>query len=117
MKKTMKDNDGIYTRKDRKGFFMHWIDAQGRRKCRKVKVQTLQQARKVRAAEQTRVEREKALGFAPPGEDTFSDVKKRFLSYQKARLTPDSYTRETGIVNNHLSKFFGGQLKSIGRCQ
>jgi integrase len=110
-----KDNDGIYKRKDRDGFWTSWTNAQGRRKWRKLKVQTLQQARKVRAAELSRVEREKALGFAPPGEDTFSDVKKRFLSYQKARLTADSYTRETGIVNNHLNKFFGGQLKSIRR--
>jgi integrase len=110
-----KDNDGVYRRKDRDGFWMHWTDAQGRRKSRKLKVQTLQQARKVRAAELSRVEREKALGFAPPGEDTFSDVAKRFLTYQKARLTADSYTRETGIVNTHLSKFFAGQLKSVRR--
>ena len=82
-----KDNDGIYKRKDRTGFWTHRTDAQGRRRWRKLKVETLQQARKVRPAELARVEREKALGFAPAGEDTFSDVAKRFLTHQRARLT------------------------------
>jgi hypothetical protein len=76
-----RDNDGIYTRKDRKGFWTHWTDAQGRRKWRKLKVQTLQQARKARAAEMLNAERAKVLGFAPPGEETFGEVAKRFLAH------------------------------------
>ena len=68
------NSDGIYTRKDRNGYWMHWAGAQGRRRWRKLKVRTLQQARTARAAELVRVEQAKVLRFAPPGEDTFPDV-------------------------------------------
>jgi integrase len=75
----------------------------------------LQQARKARAAELVRVEQAKCLGFAPPGKEIFSEVGERFLAHQKARLTDRAYEREKGIVNEHLSKFFTGQLASIRR--
>lgn len=108
-------SDGVYTRKDRPGYWITWIDAQGRRRRRQTDARTLQQARSARAAELVRVEQAKVLGFAPPGEDTFADVSKRFLAHQKARLTPNAYERERGIVNEHLDKFFTGVLASIRR--
>jgi integrase len=111
----MSNADGIYTRKDRSGYWMHWSDAQGRRRWRKLNVRTLQQARKARAAELVRVEQSRVLGFAPPGAETFADVAARFLSHQKARLTPKAYQREAGIVNEHLSKFFIGPIASVRR--
>ena len=110
-----KDSDGIYTRKDRDGYWMHWADAQGRRKWRKLNVRTLKQARMARSAELVRVEQAKCVGFAPPGEETFSEVGTRFLAHQKVRLTDESYEREKGIVNEHLSTFFAGPLASIRR--
>ncbi len=88
--------DGIYTPKDRRGYWISWIDAQGRRRRRKTSAKTLSQARSARAAELVRVEHAKALGFAPPGEETMSDVAPRFLSHQKVRLTTKAYTREQG---------------------
>ena len=113
---TMANNaDGIYTRKDRSGYWMHWRDAQGRRRWRKLNVRTLQQARTARAAELVRVEKSKVLGFAPPGEEAFDDIAKRFLAHQRARLTPKAYNRESGIVNAHLNKFFTGSLANIRR--
>ena len=109
------NSDGIYTRKDRNGYWMHWTDAQGRRRWRKLKVKTLQQARTARAAQLVRVEQARTLGFAPRGEDTFPDVAKRFLAHQKARLTARAYERESGIVNEHLCGFFIGTVASIRR--
>lgn len=111
----MSNSDGIYTRKDRHGYWMHWTDAQGRRKWRKLNVATLQQARKVRAAELVRVEQSRVLGFAPPGQGAFAEVAVRFLAHQKARLTPKAYERERGIVNEHLVKFFTGPIAGIRR--
>jgi integrase len=109
------NSDGVYTRKDRNGYWMHWTDAQGRRRWRKLNVKTLQQARTARAAQLVRVEQARTLGFAPPGEDTFPDVAKRFLAHQKARLTAKAYERERGIVSEHLCGFFTGPLASIRR--
>lgn len=94
---------------------MHWTDAQGRRRWRKLNVNSLQQARKARAAELVRVEQNKILGFTAPGEETFGEIAKRFLAHQKARLTPKAYERESGIVNEHLSKFFLGPMAAIRR--
>ena len=91
-----------------------WTDAQGRRRRRKTNAKTLFQARSARSAELLRVEQSKALGFAPPGHENMSDVAARFLSYQKARLTPKAYARERGIVNKHLSLFVG-PIASIRR--
>jgi integrase len=94
---------------------MHWMDAQGRRRWRKLNVNTLQQARKARGAELVRVEHSKLLGFAAPGQESFIETATRFLAHQKARLTAKAYERERGIVNEHLSKFFTGALFSIRR--
>jgi integrase len=110
-----RDRDGVYTRKDRKGFWTHWTNAQGRRVFRKIKgAQTLTQARQARAAELLRVERSRVLGFAPPGEETFAEVADRYLRHQRPpRLSHESYARTTGIVNDHLRPFFAGQIAAI----
>ena len=107
--------DGIYTRKDRNGYWITWNDAQGTRKRRMTNARTLQQARAARAAELVRVEQQKAIGFAPPGPDTFADVATRFLAHQKSRLTAKAYERESGIVNDHLVPAFPGPIASIRR--
>src|SRR5271170_8253986 len=48
--------DGIYTPKNRHGYWISWTDAQGRRRRRKTSAKTLSQARAARAAELVRVE-------------------------------------------------------------
>ena len=110
----MAQEDGVYQRRDRTGYWIQWVGADGRRRIRKVEG-TLRQARKRRHAELTRVERAKVLGFAPPGEESFAEVAKRYLQYQKARLTAKAYEREEGIVEKHLKPFFPGRLASIRR--
>jgi len=114
-RKTIQTRDGIYTRKDRAGFWISWTDAQGRRRFRKTDATNITQAKQIRSAELMRVEHAKALGFAPPGEDTFADVAKRFLQHQKVRLTPKAYERERGIINGHLIPFFNRPIAGIRR--
>jgi len=109
------NNDGVFKRKDRPGFWISWFDAQGRRRFRKTNAATLAQARAARSAEQVRVEQAKTVGFMPPGEDSFSEVAVRFVQHQKARLTPKSYLREKLIVEQHLKPFFPGKLATIRR--
>jgi integrase len=107
--------DGVYTRGDRRGYWITWVNAQGRRRRRKTHARTLEQARKARAAELVRVEQAKCLGFTPPSEDSFVVIAKRFLAHQKARLTPKSYEREQGIVDEHLNPFFPCPVASVRR--
>jgi integrase len=101
-----KNRDGVYTRKDRPGFWGSWIDASGKRRQRKFVANTLQQARTLLNAEKARVEKTVTLGYAPPSAESFEAVSKRFLKHQEARLTPRAYTRESGIMETHLKPFF-----------
>jgi integrase len=109
------NSDGVFTRKDRPGYWISWTDAQGQRRYRKSHAKTLAQARAMRSAEMLKVEQAKTLGFCPPGEESFTDVAKRFLAYQQARLTPKAYQREAGIVEAHLRPLFPGKLADIRR--
>lgn len=114
-RKSSQKRDGVYTRPDRDGFWISWTDAQGRRRYRKTDAQNITQAKQFRAAETLRVEQAKALGFNPPGEETFADVAARYLQYQKARITPKAFEREQGIVENHLIPAFPVKVASIRR--
>jgi integrase len=112
-KKTAQKRDGVYQRGDRKGFWISWTDAQGRRRFRKTDAQNITQAKQIRAAELLRVEQAKILGYNPPGDETFKEVSDRYLNYQKARLSQETYDREEGIVRIHLARFSGLKLASI----
>src|SRR5262245_52151085 len=112
-KKRTKDRDGCYQRKDRKGWWISWIDAQGRRKYEKTNADNITQAKLSRAAKLLAVEKEKMLGSKPLSKDSFAEVAVRYLKYQKVRLTPKAYDREQGIIENHLKPAFPCALASI----
>src|SRR5262249_1508017 len=110
--------DGCFQRSDRKGWFISFLDAQGRRRKEKVHAHTLQQARDALTRKKDEVERIKILGFTPPSEDDFASLAERYLKYQKARLTSKrAYEREEGIIKNHLKHTFTGKVASIRRVE
>ncbi len=113
-----RDRDGIYTRKDRPGqFWASWIDSHGRRRRRKLNAHTLQQARTLVEAERARAEKQRTLGYAPPTRETFATLLPRYLQFQKSRLTPGSYERTRGIIENQLRPEFGAMpLSDIRRA-
>ena len=101
-----RDRDGVFIRKG--SYYISYIDAQGRRKQRKLKgVHTLTQARDLRTVELTNVEKARVLGYSPPAKDTFAEIVNRYLNHQKARLTAHAYERTRGIVEDHLKSTFG----------
>lgn len=114
-RKTGHVRDGVYTRKDRPGFWISFVDAQGRRRQKKIDAPNITVAKQIRAQELSRIEQAKALGFTPPGEEKFAEVGERFLKYQKARLTPMAYDREEGIMKQRLMPFFNGKVAMIRR--
>jgi len=105
--------DGVYTRKDRDGYWISWRDAQGRRRWRKTNAPTLTQARNIRAGELLRAEQSRVLGFNPPVDDSFADVATAYLAHQKPRLTMLAYERERGIIELHVKPSFNGLLKQV----
>jgi integrase len=105
--------DGVYWRKDRRMYWISFVDARGIRQ-RKPGAQTWEEARQALAETLSRVKEEQNL---KPGEvltcqDSFADVAGRFLAYQKPRLTPRAYRREEGIIG-HLKAFFPAKLTDI----
>src|SRR5260370_5947376 len=109
------NSDGVFTRKDRPGYWFSWTDAQGKRRYRKSHAKTLAHARAMRAAEMLKVEQAKTLGFCPPGEDSFGEVAKRFLQHQKARLTDRADVREEGILRDHLGPLYPERVADMRR--
>lgn len=114
-KKSHEPRDGIFQRKDRKGFFISWVDASGKRRKRKTNATNITQAKTALAAELTRVEQAKALGFSPATKDSFAKLADRFIIYQRARLTPKAFERESGIIRIHLKPFFNCDAAAIRR--
>lgn len=114
-KRKKQDRDGVYKRPDSPGYWISWTDHLGRRRRRRVNAINRAHAETLRANELIRADEIRTKGFSSPGEETFQEIATRFLSHQKARLTPKAYEREKGIVENHLSNFFTGKLSAIRR--
>jgi site-specific recombinase XerD len=115
-KKQARNRDGIYTRKDRPGFWGSWVDAQGRRVQRKFAVYTMEQARAALAAEKYKVEEHKKFGRPLPSQDSFAAFAAEFLKHQERRIAPQvvkgkisqaEYVRQKGIVDTKLIPHFG----------
>lgn len=111
-----RNGDGIFIRKDRPGYYISFKDADGRRRKRKVDAPNNELAKLARSGEQIRAEQSRALGFAPPGKETFAEVAQQYLTHQKARISPANYERERGIVEDHLEPFFAGELRAVRRA-
>lgn len=111
-----RDGDGIYTRKDRDGYFLSYNDSDGRRRRRKVDASNRSQAGDLRAGFVSREQIAKAHGVRPAGPEIFADVADLYLAHQKTRTSAANYKREFGIVQDHLKPFFAGELRAIRRA-
>jgi len=105
----MSNRDGIYKRKDQKGFSISYTDQSGKRRRKKVHVRTVAEAEKLRAGAMARVETGKILGVIPPSDDLFEEVTQKYLAHQQVHLTPKEYERTEGIMRIHLMPRFAGR--------
>src|SRR5215472_5386984 len=111
-----RNGDGIYTRKDRPGYWISYKDGDGRRRRRKVDAPNNELAKIARSGELIRAEQSRALGFTPPSETSFAEVAEQYLRHQKARISAKNYERERGIVEDHLKPFFAGEIRAVRRA-
>jgi integrase len=123
-KKQGRNRDGVYTRKNRTGFWGSWVDVQGRRVQRKFAVHTVEQARAALAAEKFKVEEHKKFGRPLPSEDFFTAFAAEFVRYQERRIAPQvvkgkisqaEYVRQKGIVEAKLIPYFGKMKLAVVR--
>jgi integrase len=115
----LRKRDGLYFRKDRKAWWVSFVDAQGRRVRKPAPdAQNHDEAGTFRADERREVREQASL---KPGEvlvcrDSFADVADKYLAYQTPRLAPKSYQREAGIVDD-LKAFFTARLVDVTSSQ
>jgi len=115
-----KKRDGLYWRKDRKAWWVSYVDASGRRVRKPAPdAENHDEAGTFRADERRQVREQSKLkpGEVLASKDSFADVADKFLAFQQARLTPKAYSREAGIVNQHLRPFFTGKIANITSSQ
>jgi integrase len=122
---TLGATGNVYKEKGREGWVIRWINAQGERKSRLVKVHSIKAAREALAAEKLRVEEELRFGRPMPTEETFEAFAMTFLAYQekrisarvvKGKLSQSEFNRQKGIIVGHLLPFFGSKkLPSVRR--
>lgn len=111
-----RNGDGIYTRRDRPGYWISWKDADGRRRRRKVEARNRTEADRLRSGFVSRAECQIAHGVRPAGPELFADVAREYLDHQKPRISAANFERERGIVEDHLKPFFAGELKAIRKA-
>jgi len=116
----LRKRDGVFWRKDRRQWWVSFVDAQGERVREPAPdAQNHEKAQTYREDKRRQVREQRNL---KPGEvllcrDSFADVAGRYLAYQKPRLLGrNSYDREAGIVG-HLKEFFTGKLADITSSQ
>lgn len=122
---TLGATGNVYKEKGREGWVIRWINAQGERKSRLVKVHSIKAAREALAAEKLRVEEEIRFGRPLPTEETFKAFAVVFLAYQakrisarvvKGKLSQSEFNRQKGIIEGHLIPFYGSKkLASVRR--
>jgi hypothetical protein len=104
-----KERDGVYTRDDRPGWWISYVDEYGKRRQKKTNGSTLTQARNILNEEKERIRKAKgalARGVILATEDTFSEVAKRYLDFQKKRFafaTPRSSCRQALMLSRWLA--------------
>jgi integrase len=116
--------DGISEPRDRGGFIIQWVDFDGRRRRRTVKVASREAAKAALQAEKTKVEKAKEYGQPLPTTDSFENFAREFLKIQerriashvaKGKISQAEYDRQKGIIEGHLKKFFGSQRLAMIR--
>lgn len=109
--------DGVYGRKDRRGFWVSYIDANGERVREKLKdARTPQQARTALEQIKTKVETEKRLGIREDADITTKELFERFKKYQKPRISSTTFARLDGILST-LERHLPAQAKAITRAK
>jgi integrase len=112
----MGDRDGIFTRKGKPGYYTSYIDANGRRRQKRIHATNKTEAKKIRGAILARVEKMRVLGVAEAEDESFESTSQRYLAYQKPRVSEQTYERIEGILTKRLQPAFPGKIGSITRA-
>ncbi len=106
--------DGVFERSDRVGWFVSYVDSNGKRKKLRVQAHTRVQALNALNAIKVREERDKLLGVKTQSHISLSELLKRFKAHQKSRVRPSTLKRLDGVIAV-LTANLPTELKAITR--
>ncbi len=112
--KTRAVRNGVFERNDRKGFWISYIDASGKRRKEKVAAHTPTQAANILSAVKTRIEQNKALGVTAATDITTEDLFVRYKRHQRTKLRATTFERLNGILAT-LKQNLPSRAKEIRR--
>jgi integrase len=113
--KRSRDRDGIFTRRGKPGFYTSYIDANGRRRQKRIYATTKADAKAIRGGILARVEKMKVLGVAEAEDTSFEAVANRYLKHQRPRVSDGAYERIEGILTKKLQPAFPVKIGAITR--
>jgi integrase len=93
-----RERDGVFQRKDRSGWYVSFVDAEGFRRKQKVEAYTRTQALTQLAAMKTKAQKERVLGVKHASDITTEELLARFKRHQKTHLRPTTFQRLDGIL-------------------
>ncbi len=115
---------GYFRLKDKAGNFIdryliQFSDGHGKRTQKRVRASSDKEAAELRAVEIARAREMQEKGTTDKATtDTFDQFADEFLRHQKGEVSEVEYTRQKGIVEQHLKPFFGKggkRLSAISR--
>lgn len=107
--------DGVFTRPDRAGFYISFVDSKGKRRKKRVVAHTRTQALEALRREKSRVEREEALGVIEPSDISTEAFFARYERHQKTRIAATTYER-LGDILARLKQHLPPALKLIDKA-
>ena len=107
--------DGVFERKDRKGWWVSYVDSAGVRRKQKVEAHTRTQALNTLSALKTRAQTERVLGVKHQSDILTADLLTRYKRHQKALLKPSTYERLQSILVT-LAARMPERLKDVSKA-
>ena len=106
--------DGVFTRPDRAGFYISYVDGKGKRHKKRVQAHTRTQALEALRREKSKAEREAQLGIVEPSDITTEAFFARYQRHQKTRTAATTYER-LGDILARLKQHLPPALKMIDK--
>jgi hypothetical protein len=104
--------DGVFQRKDCKGWYASYVDSAGKRRKKRVQAHTRTQALDALSALKARAQTEAVLGVKHVSEITTAELMARYKRHQKSRVKLTTFERLDSIIKT-LLEHLPDRLKDI----
>jgi len=111
-----KSRDGVFERKDTAGWYVSYVDSDGKRRKRRVQAYTRTQAVAVLESIKTKVQKERILGVKHISDISTADLLARYKKHQRPRVSPTTFVRLEGILRM-MGELLPRHLKDVTQAK